>query len=53
MEGVLDSECPCKNLDFAELEDLADNVSVILVNAVCKLVLIVSNPIIPLGMSEV
>jgi len=40
-------------LYFAKLEDLADNVPVILVNALCKLVLIVSNQIIPLGMSEV
>ena len=53
MEWVLDSESRCKNLYFTELEDLADNVSVILVNAVCELVLIVNNQVIPLGMSEV
>jgi len=53
VEWELNSESRCKNLYFAELEDLADNVSVIFLNAMCKLVLIVSNQNIPLGMSEV
>lgn len=56
MQWVLDSGSWCKDLyreKFAGLENLADNLSLSLVNAACRLVLILGNQNIPLGMSEV